>query len=83
MGRIKDHSVWVYRNVGGGQFVVTDRLSTGMTIPDGLILSDVDRDGAVDIMVAAQGRSDEARATEAQFRQAWSHATIAITASAF
>ncbi len=31
----------------------------------------------------AEGRSDEARATEAQFRQAWSHATIAITASAF
>ncbi|MGB8693294.1 MAG: tetratricopeptide repeat protein, partial [Steroidobacteraceae bacterium] len=31
----------------------------------------------------AQGRSDEARATEAQFRQAWSHATIAISASAF
>lgn len=31
----------------------------------------------------AQGRSDEARATEAQFRQAWSHATISISASAF
>ncbi len=31
----------------------------------------------------AEGRSDESRATEAQFRQAWSHATIAITASAF
>ena len=31
----------------------------------------------------AEGRSDVARATEAQFRQAWSHATIAITASAF
>jgi hypothetical protein len=31
----------------------------------------------------AEGRGDEARATEAQFRQAWSHATISITASAF
>jgi hypothetical protein len=31
----------------------------------------------------AEGRNAEARAAEAEFRQAWRYATIPITASAF
>jgi tetratricopeptide (TPR) repeat protein len=31
----------------------------------------------------AEGHSAEARAAEAQFRQAWRHATVSISASAF
>ena len=35
------------------------------------------------LALKAEGRGADASATEAQFREAWQHATISISASAF
>jgi hypothetical protein len=55
-----DGTISVFRNAGFGSFAQSELLETGPSTPDGLALGDWNRDGAMDIAAAAQGRGDTA-----------------------